>query len=124
MIAAPSDATPSVGPNDRGVNVGALMQMGHTFVTKVVIAVGRAGLLVALVRAFAPADFGAYSLITTNLTFAIILAGLNANLLIYRAVPGTEPADGRRIFVSVSFFELGLALLLLVLSLATGAFDA
>jgi O-antigen/teichoic acid export membrane protein len=98
-------------------------QMGHTFVTKALIAFGRAVLLVAVVRALTPADFGAYSLVTTNLTFALILVGLNANVLIYRDVPGTPVAHARRIFAAVSLFELSVAAAVLAIAVVSGVFD-
>ena len=98
-----------------------LLQLGHTLTTKLLIGVGRTIFLLLAVRALATADYGAYSLVTTTLTFALILFGLNANVYIYRAVPGSSEEAGRRILISVAAFELSLAAVVTIAALSSGA---
>ena len=98
-----------------------IFQLGHTFFTKVAIAVSRLALLFILGQVFGPAEFGAYSLITITITLALVVVGLNANVYIYRAVPGQSDADARRILGTVAALELGLATAVLILIVATSS---
>jgi O-antigen/teichoic acid export membrane protein len=102
----------------------AVLQLGHTFGTKGLIAASRFGLLIVLARSLPPSDFGAYAVITTTIMFGVMILGLNANVYIYRAVPGASTRQAHSILLSVAALELALTGLTLALLLWSGAFRA
>ncbi len=102
----------------------AVLQLGHSFGTKGVIAASRFALLIVLARALPPSDFGAYAVVTTTITFGVMILGLNANVYIYRAVPGASARRAHSILLTVAALELTLAVLALAILVLSGAFDA
>lgn len=98
-----------------------LRQIAHTAATKTVALSGRLVLLFVLARTFAPADYGAYSLIMTTATFGVFLLGLNLHSFVYRQVPGADLAARVRVFKSTFVFEVALATAIVLVFLASGA---
>lgn len=99
-------------------------QIGHTLGTKLIVACGRALLVIVLAKALTPGEFGAYSLISTSVALLLSFTGLNLGTYIYRSVPGLPPAEARRILSTIGFAEVFLTALLAGLGLLLGAIDA
>jgi PST family polysaccharide transporter len=106
------------------LGTGKITQTGQTVGVRILTAASRYALLVLFAKALTPEDLGAYTLVTSVSALGIILVGLDANLYMYRTVPGQPRESALRIFESIAFFELiSCALVIFVLGF-TGAFDA
>ncbi|MGE0444235.1 MAG: lipopolysaccharide biosynthesis protein [Vicinamibacterales bacterium] len=98
----------------------AARQIAHTLSAKGVTAALRVGLMAILARELTPDAYGAYSLILTVGTFGVLMAGLNLGIYVYRAVPGREPSAQLSLFKTTFLFEVGLALILVVIIIGGG----
>lgn len=95
-------------------------QVGLSAVTNIVIALSKVAVLPLLAYALSPAEFGAYSLITAAAAFGLLTLGLGAHAYTYRAVPGLDGPEGRRIMSTTALFEIVLAGALLLGGIVAG----
>jgi O-antigen/teichoic acid export membrane protein len=108
---------PGTGVGSVGHLVGQAL---HTFGLRSATLLCRVGLVVLIVKTLSPADYGAYSLISTFGVFGVIFCGLNLTAYVYRAVPGL-PADRQlTVFKTTLVTEVVLSTVLILALLAAG----
>ena len=79
--------------------------------------------MVILGRAFSPADYGAYSLVSAIGTFGVLIVGLNLYLYVYRAIPGRDADHQFSLLKATSLFEIGVAIIVVGVIWGSGTVD-
>jgi O-antigen/teichoic acid export membrane protein len=89
-----------------GHSLHNIFSMGVKYAARLLFALG-------IGKAFAPAQFGVYTLITTTVTLISYLCQMGTASYCMFKIPGRPPDEGLRIFKSVLIYEAGLAGLIL-----------
>src|SRR5436853_7840027 len=84
----------------------ALGQAFHTLSVRSLTLVCRFTLVIMITSSLSPADYGAYSLVSTVGAFGTFLCGLNLFTYTFRAVPGVASEEQLRVFKTTFLFEL------------------
>jgi len=116
----PASSPSSESPATEVLGSSALGQAFHTLSVRSLTLVCRFALVIMITRTLSPADYGAYSLVSTVGAFGTFLCGLNLFTYVFRAVPGL-PADSQlRIFKTTLLFETVLTSAVVVAVLLSG----